>query len=158
MKKRKNILLGYIVVLVAGLAGVIISAGLLVDSARGIALVFGVPEVIIGLTMVAVGTSLPELATNVVAALRKKLDLALGNVIGSNIFNILLILGTASVIKPIENITDYVVGVDMPIMVGLTVLLVIFMRTGNTLYRREGIALLVIYILYIIYLSTRIGL
>lgn len=157
VERRHKRLLGYIIILVAGLTGVIISAGLLVESGRGLARLFGVPEVIIGLTMIAVGTSLPELATNVVAALKKRLDLAVGNIIGSNIFNILLVLGTSAVIKPI-NILDYsVVLYDMPIMIGITLLLVVLMRSGNDISRKNGIALFAIYILYIIYLFTRIA-
>jgi cation:H+ antiporter len=148
--------LGYVVVLVAGLAGVIVSAGLLVESGRGIASIFGVPEIIIGLTMIAVGTSLPELATNVVAAFRRKLDLAIGNVIGSNIFNILLVLGTSSVIKPIENIEEMAVSADMPIMVGVTILLVLLMKRGSELTRKEGLLLLSVYAAYIAYLITRL--
>lgn len=155
-KVDKGKIFGFLVVLIGGLAGVILSAGLLVESGRGIARVFGVPEVIIGLTMIAVGTSLPELATNIVAALRKKLELAVGNVIGSNIFNILLVLGTSAVIKPIDNISELVVSADMPIMIGLTALLVIFMKMGHTLRRRDGIILILLYAIYLSYLLTRI--
>jgi cation:H+ antiporter len=148
--------LGHLVIIAAGLAGVIVSAGFLVESGVGIASILGVPEIIIGLTMIAVGTSLPELATNVVAAMRRKLDLAVGNVIGSNIFNILLVLGTSSVIKPIEGIEDIAVSADMPIMIGITILLALLMKRGRDLKRRDGIILLAVYATYMFYLITRI--
>ena len=156
-ERRRKRLLNYMVLLVAGLTGVIISAGLLVESGRGIARIFGVPEMMIGLTMVAVGTSLPELATNVVAALKKKLDLAIGNVIGSNIFNILLVLGTTAVIRPV-NILDYsLILIDMPIMIGITLVFIMLMKSGHDISRKNGIILVAIYILYVVYLFTRIA-
>jgi cation:H+ antiporter len=155
-RKRKR-LMGYAVFLVAGLAGLMVSAGLLVDSGREIARIFGVPEVIIGLTMIAVGTSLPELATNVVAALKKKLDIAIGNVIGSNVFNVLLVLGTSAVIKPIEITAQATIFYDIPIMIGLTIVFIILMRSGRAISRANGIALFVLYVLYIVYLFTRTG-
>jgi cation:H+ antiporter len=156
-QRRHKRLVAYLMLVVVGLAGIIVSAGLLVESGRNIAMLFGIPEVIIGLTMIAVGTSLPELATNIVAALKKKFDIAIGNIIGSNVFNILLILGTASVIKPIENIRESVVMIDMPIMIGLTVLLFVLMRTGFAICRRDGVLLVSLYIVYIIYLFMRMG-
>lgn len=156
-QRRRDELMVYIILIGGGLTGIIVSAGLLVDSSRNIARIFGVPEVIIGLTMIAVGTSLPELATNLVAAFKKQFDIAIGNIIGSNIFNILLILGISSVIRPIENINPSAVLLDMPIMIGLTVLLFVLMRTGFALTRRDGIILVSLYVVYILYLLTRIG-
>ena len=155
-KERRGLVIHVILVL-GGLAGVIVSAWLLVDSGRSLAMLFGVPEVIIGLTIIAIGTSLPELATNIVAALKRKYDIAIGNIVGSNIFNILLILGTASVIKPIESIRETVVMIDMPVMIGLTVLLFVLMRTGYVVSRRDGILLVSLYIIYIAYLFVRMG-
>lgn len=155
VERRRKMLSGHIAVVGAGLTGLIVSAGLLVESGRGIAYVFGVPEILIGLTMVAVGTSLPELATNIMAAFKKKLDLAIGNVIGSNIFNILLVLGASSVIKPIGNIPQSTVLIDMSIMIGLTVLLAIIMKSGHDISRGNGIALFVLYVFYISYLFVR---
>jgi len=143
-------LLGHLLLTAGGLAGVIVSAGLLVNSSMAIARSFGIPEIIIGLTIVAVGTSLPELATSVVAALKKKFGIAIGNIIGSNIFNILLVVGTASVIRPIQNIDHSAVLIDMPVMIGLTLLLLILMRTGLALTRRDGILLLSLYAIYIL--------
>jgi cation:H+ antiporter len=155
-ERRRNKLLGYLLVVCFGLTFLIISAGLLVESSINIAQLFGVPEAIIGLTMVAIGTSLPELATNVVAAFKKKLQIAVGNVIGSNIFNILLVLGTASVIKPITNISSSTVLLDMPVMIGVTALLVILMWTRKKLSRIDGMLLVGIYIVYLVFIATRL--
>jgi cation:H+ antiporter len=145
-------LMGFASLIIGGLLGVMLSAALLVQTGREIARIFGVPELVIGLTMVAVGTSLPELATNVMAALRKKLDIAVGNVIGSNIFNILLILGTSSAIRPIEIMQQSVMTFDIPVMVALTALILLLMRRRFMLSRWEGILLLAIYFSYIYYL------
>jgi cation:H+ antiporter len=149
MRERSK-LLNNLLLTVGGLTGVIVSAGLLVNSSIAIARFFGIPEIIIGLTIVAVGTSLPELATNVVAALKKKFGIAIGNIVGSNIFNILLIVGTASVIRPIQNIDGMAVLIDMPIMIGLTLVLFILMRTGFALSRKDGVLLLLLYVIYIL--------
>jgi cation:H+ antiporter len=135
---------------VAGLVGVIVSAALLVDSSMAIAGFFRVPEIIIGLTIVAVGTSLPELATNIVAALRKEYGIAVGNIIGSNIFNILLVIGTSSLIRPIQGIPLAALTFDMPVMIGVTVLLFVLMRRGLVLTRQAGILLLLIYAVYVV--------
>jgi cation:H+ antiporter len=155
--RERRKLPGYILLVLAGLAGVIISAGLLVESGRSIARFFGVPEVIIGLTVIAVGTSLPELATNMVAAAKRKFGIAIGNIIGSNIFNILLVVGATSVVKPVQNMAESAVLVDMPIMIGLTVLLFFLMRTGLAITRRDGILLVSLYIIYIFYLFMRMA-
>ncbi len=148
-RERKR-LLNHIVLTLGGLTGVIVSAGLLVDSSISIARLFGIPEIIIGLTVIAVGTSLPELATNVMAALKREFGIAIGNIIGSNVFNILLVLGTASVIKPIQDIDKVAVMTDMPIMIGLTVFLFILIRRGSELSRRDGALLLSLYVIYIL--------
>ena len=104
----------------------------------------------IGLTVVAVGTSLPELATSVVAAVKKEQDIAIGNVVGSNIFNILAILGIAPLFCPIQ--TQGISYVDMFLMPGISILLYPFMKSGMKISRKEGIAFLSIYILYTVYL------
>jgi cation:H+ antiporter len=108
---------------------------------------------VIGLTVVAVGTSLPELATSVVAAIRKEQDIAIGNVIGSNIFNILAILGIAPLISPIK--ATGVSYVDMFLMLGLSILLYPFMKSGLKINRIEGAVLLAVYIGYTAYLIVR---
>ena len=118
----------------AGLAGLVFGAGWMVDGAVGIARSFGVSEAVIGLTIVAVGTSLPELATTLIAARRGQSQIGIGNIIGSNIFNILGILGATALIAPIPVAAGFV-AVDMPVMIaaalGLTVVLLAVPRVGR---------------------------
>lgn len=137
-----------------GLLVLVGGAQLLVAGATSIARGFGVPELIIGLTLVAVGTSLPELATSVIAALKREPDIALGNIVGSNIFNILGILGITVLVRPIA-LPFATVGVDLAVMVGMSLLLWPFLRTGWRLGRMEGAALLGIYVVYVVYLYLR---
>ena len=139
-----------LLMVMGGLAALVGGAKLFVNAAIVIAHSCGVSEAVIGLTVVAVGTSLPELATSVVAAVKKEQDIAIGNVVGSNIFNILAILGVAPLISPIQ--TQGISYVDMFLMLGVTVLLYPFMKSGMKISRKEGIAFLVIYILYTVYL------
>ena len=138
--------------IIVGLAFLVAGGRLVVVNAVKIASELGISETVIGLTIVAIGTSLPELATSVVAALRKSNDIAVGNIIGSNIFNILFILGVSSVIKPIDynlkfNTDMYLLGIG-------TLLLFIAMFTGKKkkIDRWEAVILLTIYIGYTIYL------
>ena len=148
-ESRYNIWLSVLMVM-GGLAALVGGAKLFVNAAIVIAHSCGVSEAVIGLTVVAVGTSLPELATSVVAAVKKEQDIAIGNVVGSNIFNILAILGVAPLISPIQ--TQGISYVDMFLMLGITLLLYPFMKSGMKISRKEGIAFLVIYILYTVYL------
>lgn len=104
----------------------------------------------IGLTLVAAGTSLPELATSVVAALKKNQDIAIGNIVGSNLFNILAIAGTSSLINPI--VAKNVNYIDLLVMLGLTLLLLPIVKTGQKISRAEGWVLLVIYLCYLAWL------
>ena len=137
-----------------GLGLLVGGAQLLVTGATSLARGFGVPELIIGLTLVAVGTSLPELATSIIAALKRESDIALGNIVGSNIFNILGILGITTLVEPI--VVPYTaVALDLWVMLGLSVLLFPFLMTGLRLGRREGGVLLVLYLFYVAYLYTR---
>ena len=148
-ESRYNIWLSVLMVM-GGLAALVGGAKLFVNAAIVIAHSCGVSEAVIGLTVVAVGTSLPELATSVVAAVKKEQDIAIGNVVGSNIFNILAILGVAPLISPIQ--TQGISYVDMFLMLGVTVLLYPFMKSGMKISRKEGIIFLSIYILYTVYL------
>jgi len=134
-----------------GLAMLVGGGKLVVDNAVAIAHGFGLSEKLIGLTILATGTSLPELATSVVAAYRKNTDIAIGNVVGSNIFNILLILGITGTIHPIAY--NPVMNLDMQVLMGGTVMLIIFMFTLNTrkLDRWEAVMLVLTYITYILY-------
>ena len=133
--------------LVLGLAGVLIGAKFLVDAAIDLARFVGVSEAVIGLTLVAVGTSLPELVTSVMAALRKQPDVALGNVIGSNIFNALGIMGTTALIRPLS-VPQPIARFDSWVMMAAALLLVIFAVTHWRIGRREGLALLFLYLAY----------
>ncbi|MDD4817994.1 MAG: calcium/sodium antiporter [Victivallaceae bacterium] len=134
--------------------------GLLVGGAdcfvRG-AIVFGricgLSEAVIGLTIVAVGTSLPELATSVVAAIKGERDIAVGNVVGSNIFNILCIMGLAPLLSPLRAVGISVF--DWAVMLGVTLLAVIFITTGRVISRREGVVLLLIFAAYTAWLIVR---
>ena len=137
---------------IAGLFCLICGGKLLVNSAVSIAKVFDVPEAVIGLTVVAVGTSMPELATSIVAALKGEKDIAIGNVVGSNIFNILAILGVAPMIAPIS--APGISMVDLGLMTGLSALLIPMMKTGMIISRREGCILFLIYIGYTIWLIS----
>ncbi|WP_196490042.1 calcium/sodium antiporter [Erythrobacter donghaensis] len=140
--------------IVAGLAAAIFGAGWLVEGAVVLAGAAGVSESVIGLTVVAVGTSLPELIACIVAVLRKHADVALGNVVGSNIYNILGILGITAMIKPIA-VPSEIAAFDIWAMLGVTALLLVQLRSGWRLSRREGAVLIALYIAYALFLSMR---
>lgn len=137
-----------------GLAGLVIGGKLVVDNAVAMAQSLGVSEKIIGLTIVAAGTSLPELATSVVASMKKNNDIAIGNIIGSNIFNIFLILGVSSMISPLA--FNLAFNTDIYILIGGTLFLVLAMFTGKkkTLDRWEAALLLITYLGYTTYLVS----
>jgi len=136
--------------ILAGLALLIGGSRLLVDHAVTLARSFGVSEVVIGLTIIAAGTSMPELATSCVAAFRRQADIAIGNIVGSNIFNLLAILGISSLITPLE--APGISTLDLSIMIVLTVLLLPLIHTGRTLHRLEGALLLFLYGTYLYFL------
>lgn len=136
-----------VALIVVGLIALIYGSNLLVDNAVIIAKMFGMSEALIGLTIVAAGTSMPELATSVVAAMKKRSDIAIGNVVGSNIFNILLILGVAGIIYPIHTLDINIV--DSLFVVGLGVLLWLFMKFSSRISHWQGILFLVVYGVYL---------
>lgn len=138
---------------VAGIAGTILGARLLVDGATTVARTLGVAEEIIGLTLVAVGTSLPELATAVMAALRRQADVAFGNVVGSNIYNILFILGATALVEPLA-VPARIAGADLWVMLGATALLAVFAVTDRRIVRWEGAVFLALYVGYIGWLAA----
>lgn len=140
--------------IVAGLAAAIFGAGWLVDGAVVLASAAGVSEAVIGLTVVAIGTSLPELIACIVAVLRKHEDVALGNIVGSNIYNILGILGITSIIQPIE-VPAEIAAFDIWVMLGVTALLLVQLRSGWRLSRIEGALLLALYAGYSLLLAMR---
>ncbi|GJM17032.1 MAG: sodium:calcium antiporter [Thermodesulfobacteriota bacterium] len=135
------------VFIILGLAGLIIGARLVVDSAITIARVIGVSELVISITVVAIGTSLPELSTTIVAAMKKEHDIIVGNIIGSNIFNI-GILGLVSIIHPIS-VDSSLLKFEFPIMLFFSILILPIMMTGKRISRIEGTLLLVLYGLFI---------
>ncbi|WP_408635375.1 calcium/sodium antiporter [Pelagovum pacificum] len=134
--------------LALGLVGLPLGADLLVDGATNIALTFGVSETVIGLTLIAVGTSLPELATTVMAALRRQADVAIGNVIGSNMFNLLGIIGVASLVGPIP-VEERFLTIDLWIMLGSSLLLIPFVFFKVDINRLWGVILTALYLAYI---------
>ena len=115
----------------------------------------GVSEVVIGLTLVAFGTSLPELATTVAAARKGRMELAIGNIVGSNIFNLLMVLGVAGVILPQPDADGRLVRIDLPLMTGLVVAAWVFSLSGRGLRRVEGLVLLTIYVAYIAFVTAQ---
>ena len=141
--------------IVIGIAGLIIGGKLVVDNSINIATELGVSQKIIGLTIIAAGTSLPELVTSIVAALKKNSDIAIGNVIGSNIFNVLLILSISSLLNPIEYSPNF--NQDLLILIVGTVFLIIAMFTGKRkkLDRWEALILLSFYLIYTTYLISK---
>lgn len=133
--------------IVAGLGVLVFGSRLLVENAVSLARDLGIREAVIGLTIVAAGTSMPELATSLVAAARKQSDIAIGNVVGSNVFNILGILGVSSIVSPLS--APGISTVDYLVMICFTVLVIPLLYTGRVFHRLEGGALLVLYVVYL---------
>lgn len=152
IKMSKNILLSLI-----GVVGIVFGGNLVVDSATNIAYALGMSEKLVGLTIVAVGTSLPELVTSIVAALKGENDIALGNVLGSNIFNLVLILGASATISPIT--VSGVMVIDFIILIAVTLFIgaLIFFnkKEEKRLGRLEGIILVGMYVAYLVYIIMR---
>ncbi len=137
-----------------GLGVLLVGAHLLVESAVFFARKVGLSELVIGMTIVAVGTSLPELATSAIASYRKQADIAVGNIVGSNIFNILAILGIAGLVRPLP-LPSSVLGFELPVMIALALALPVIARTGMRIGRLEGFVLLVAYVAFTIALLAR---
>lgn len=140
----------YILIGAVAIAG---GGDMVVDSASNIAAHFGLSQTLIGLTIIACGTSLPELVTSLVAARKNELDMALGNVIGSNIFNVLLVLGIAATISPVAVTMENVI--DLIVMSAMSVLVFLFTLKDKKINRIQGVIMLVIYIGYIVYTCVR---
>ena len=140
---------------IVSLAALIFGGNLFLDSAKNLARIWGMSEAVIAITIVAVGTSLPELVTAIIAASKHNPQLALGNVIGSNLFNLMFILGTASTVKPLNfkdiNIVDY----GMMLLAALMLYVVVFTFKKNKFDRIEGVIFFIIYVSYILYLLLR---
>ena len=144
-----------IFLIVVGIAGVVVGAQIVVDCAVKLMTILGVSEKFIGLTLVAFGTSLPELATSVIAALKKEMDISIGNLVGSNVFNILAVLGVASLMNPISIQGGFVQSgllIDYLVMFLSSLLVWLMMRKTCTLTLKDGLILLLFYAGYIIYL------
>ncbi|EGT3617220.1 calcium/sodium antiporter [Clostridium perfringens] len=146
-----------IIISIIGVVGIIIGGKVVVDSATAIALGLGLSEKLVGLTIVAIGTSLPELVTSLVAAKKGENDIALGNILGSNTFNILLILGVSSLISPISIAAS--LSVDLMFLIGITLFIgaLIFLnkKKEKILTRYEGLLLVALYVSYTVYIIMR---
>jgi cation:H+ antiporter len=142
--------LGY---LVGGLALLVVGAQALVSSASDIASDLGVSDLVIGLTVVAIGTSLPEVATSVMAAMRGERDLAVGNAIGSNLFNIMAVLGITALVSPNAlPVAASAIRVDIPVMIAVAIVCLPVFANGHVLNRWEGLVFLTLYIGYLVWL------
>lgn len=146
-----------LLLVVGGLVLLVLGARWLVQSAVEIATMLGVSEAVIGLTIVAAGTSLPEVVTSVVATMRGQRDIAVGNVVGSNTFNILCVLGFSGLVSPTPLLVgEQLAQLDIPVMLGVAILCVPLFFTGAILDRVEGSIFLVLYIAYIWYMVARV--
>ena len=144
-----------LLLLALGFALLVKGADWFVDGASGIADKFGIPQLVIGLTIVAMGTSAPETAVSIAAAIKGNADIAVGNVVGSNILNILIILGISSVIATIP-VAKTTIRYEIPIMLAITLLLLLFGVTGESICLWEGIVLLVCFALYLLYMFVMV--
>lgn len=139
--------------IVIGAVGIILGGDVVVDSASNIAAKFGMSQTLIGLTIVSVGTSLPELVTSIVAARKNEVDMALGNAIGSNVFNILFVLGIAGAISPMAFLTENVI--DIVILLVFSLIVWLFAWTKKEIKRGEGLIMVLLYVLYVVYICMR---
>lgn len=139
--------------IIVGLVGIILGGDLVVDSASAIAIAFGMSETLVGLTIVAIGTSLPELVTSITALKKGENQLVIGNVIGSNIFNILFVLGASSAISAIP--LDSSMLIDVLFMIFVTILCFIFGKTQDKYDKKEGVVLIALFIVYMAFAILR---
>mgnify|MGYP004668044907 FL=1 len=142
-----------IVLLLVGFVLLIKGADFFVEGSSSVARALRIPSMIVGLTIVAMGTSLPELVTSVVAARKNEVDMAFGNVIGSNIFNILFILGVTAAISPVAFIMENVV--DSVLLVLVSILVWVFAWSRLHIEKKEGVVLLALYAAYLVYICVR---
>ena len=153
VEKPKFSLPKSILLIVVGLVGIILGGDLVVDSASAIAIAFGMSETLVGLTIVAIGTSLPELVTSITALKKGENQLVIGNVIGSNIFNILFVLGASSAISAIPVASNMII--DVVFMIVVTIICFIFGKTQDKYDKKEGIILIALFIAYMIFAIMR---
>ena len=142
-----------ILFLIVGAAAIAFGGDLTVDTASRIAIELGMSQTLVGLTIVSIGTSLPELVTSVVAARKNEVDMAVGNAVGSNIFNILMVLGISSAISPAALIRENII--DIVLLMVFSVMVWIFAGTRKKIERKEGIIMVVVYLVYCAYIIAR---
>lgn len=142
-----------ILFIIGGAAAIAVGGDITVDAASRIASDLGMSQTLIGLTIVSIGTSLPELVTSIVAARKNEVDMALGNAIGSNVFNILMVLGIASAISPISIITENII--DLCVLIVFTICVWIFAGTKKKIGRIEGFSMVALYVIYAVYIIIR---
>ncbi|KGA96436.1 K+-dependent Na+/Ca+ exchanger [Alkalihalobacillus alcalophilus ATCC 27647 = CGMCC 1.3604] len=142
-----------IAISILGLLAILLGGEFVVSSSSAIAIDLGMSETLVGLTIVAIGTSAPELVTAIIAAIKKESDIALGNIVGSGVFNILFVLGVAATITPLT--VDPRVILDVIILIFFTLILLIFSRTKHTVGKGEGSILVLMYVIYLIYIIIR---
>ena len=142
-----------IVYILGGLCAIVFGGDLVVNNASEIAMAFGLSQTLVGLTIVAMGTSLPELVTSIVATSKGETGLALGNAVGSSIFNILFILGISASVSPINGTIESFI--DTAILLGITIITYLFARSGQKTQRIEGIICLLLYAAYMVYVVIR---
>ena len=142
-----------ILFLIVGAAAIAFGGDLTVDTASRIAIELGMSQTLVGLTIVSIGTSLPELVTSVVAARKNEVDMAVGNAVGSNIFNILMVLGISSAISPVALIRENII--DIVLLMAFSVMVWIFAGTRKKIERKEGIIMVVVYLVYCAYIIAR---
>ena len=138
--------------IILGLAGLVIGGKWIVDGAVKIAVFFNISQSLIGLTIVAIGTSLPELATSAIAAYKKQSDIALGNVVGSNIFNIFWILGVSAIIRPLPFNTSSNGDIAMTIFASIILFIVMFIGKKRVIERWQGVFMVTSYVGYVVFL------
>lgn len=149
-KSKGNIIVFGLAVTI-GLLALILGTQLFIESAVKIARTLGMSELVIGLTIVAIGTSLPELATSMVAAFHKHSEIVLGNIMGSNVFNLMAVMGVVPMFKAV-NVPAQVIYIQLPLMLGLTIILFPILKLGNGVKRSAGVVLLAVYIVFTVYL------
>ena len=142
-----------ILFLIVGAAAIAFGGDLTVDTASRIAIELGMSQTLVGLTIVSIGTSLPELVTSVVAARKNEVDMAVGNAVGSNIFNILMVLGISSAISPVALIRENII--DIVLLMVFSIMVWIFAGTRKKIERKEGIIMVVVYLVYCAYIIAR---
>ncbi|WBW99363.1 calcium/sodium antiporter [Oceanirhabdus sp. W0125-5] len=152
-KEEKSTILKYIFMVILGLVGVVLGGDWVVESSREIALSLGMSETLVGLTIVAMGTSLPELVTSLVAAKKGESDMVIGNIIGSNVFNLLLVLGVTSSISPIVINGNLIV--DMLYLLVVSIITYLIMSYRKILNRSEGVVFTLLYVAYAVFIIIR---